>query len=125
MSIWIQTKREKLGTIDGMNLFFGALLGANLGTIDALPLWDYVQLIVLLAGMVMTIRVVSTSERRVYAAATVVLYVALMTSVLLVPTLRPDGLAPGDLQRLIATLVIWLVATLLVEFWPTRESPES
>ena len=81
-SIFTQTRREKAGTIDGINLFFGALLGANLGVADRLPALSYAQLMALLAGLVVTIRVVSVSERRVYAFGTLAAYVALMMVVL-------------------------------------------
>ena len=123
-SIWTFTRREKAGTIDGIGLFFGALLGANLGTIGALPLYEYVKLILLLAGMVVAIRLVSTSERRWYALLTLAIYVALVAGVLFVPGLQPEGLSQADLNRLMATLAVWLGVTLFVEFYPAREPIE-
>jgi hypothetical protein len=124
-SLWIQTRREKTGTIDGINLFFGALLGANLGTIGTLPLLEYAKLIMLLAGLVMTIRLVSVSERRWYALGTLALYVVLMSGVLFLPLLRPEGLATDDLHRLVATLAIWVTVTMAVELYPTSETEGS
>jgi hypothetical protein len=124
-SIWTFTKREQLGTIDGINLFFGALLGANLGTLDALPLFEYVKLILLLVGLVVTIRMVSTSERRWYALLTLAVYVILVAGVLFLPGLQPEGMSEPDLHRLVATLAIWLGVTMLVEFYPTVESPNN
>ena len=123
-SIWTFTRREKAGTIDGIGLFFGALLGANLGTLGALPLYEYVKLILLLAGMVVAIRMVSTSERRLYALGTLALYVGLVAAMLFLPGLKPEGLSEADLNRLVATLAVWLGATLLVEFYPTRDPLE-
>lgn len=123
-SIWIQTKREKIGTIDGINLFFGALLGANLGTLDTLPLDEYVKLVALLVGLVMTIRLVSVSERRWYALGTLALYLLLLAGVLFLPFLKPEGLATNDLHRLAATLGIWVVTTMVVEFYPTGEASD-
>lgn len=123
--IWAQTGREKLGTIDGVNLFFGALLGANLGTLGTLPLRDYGMLIVLLAGMVVTIRLVSTSERRAYAFGLLGFYLALVAAILFVPGLQPKGLAEADLHRIAVTLAIWLGAVMIVEYSPTKESPEA
>ncbi len=118
-SIWIQTKRERIGTIDGINLFFGAVLGANLGTLDSLPLEEYVKLVALLVGLVMTIRLASVSERRWYALGTLALYLVLLGGVLFLPFLKPEGLATSDLHRLAATLAIWVVTTMVVEFYPT------
>lgn len=122
--LWAQTKGEKLGTIDGINLFFGALLGANLGTLGTMPIGEYVKLVALLAGLVMTIRLVSVSERRGYALAMLAFYLLLVGLILFVPITRPEGLSSDDLNRLVATLVIWVGATMLTEFYPTREPPD-
>ena len=119
--MWTQTKREKLGAIDGLNLFFGALLGANLGTLDALPIAEYVMLIVLLAFTVASIRMAATSERRLYAFGNLLLYAALLTAIFLVPKLWPEGMAVADVQRLFATLIVWIGAALVFEITPTRK----
>ena len=123
-SIWTFTRGEKTGTIDGISLFFGALLGANLGTLGTMPLYDYVTLILLLAGMVIAIRMVSTSERRFYALAILAMYVLMVAGILYLPALRPEGLSDGDLNRLAATLGIWVAATMVFEFYPTRDPVE-
>ena len=123
-SIWSHSTREKLGIVDGINLFFGALLGANLGTVGAMPLSDYVQLIALLAGLVMAIRMAAVSERRRYAYATLVFLVAIFLAILLIPATRPTGLDPVDVNRLVATILIWVAATALVEFYPTYDTEE-
>ena len=117
-----QTTKERAGTIDGLNLFFGALLGANLGTLDELDMEDYVKFTILLAGTVMALRMVSTSERRVYAIATAGLYAGLIFAILLIPSIQPSGLAEKDLHRLLATLGIWLGSVLLMELWPVKAS---
>lgn len=122
--LWAQTKREKVGTIDGINLFFGALLGANLGTLGGMSLGEYIKLVALLGGLVMTIRLVSVSERRGYALGTLGCYVILAGLVLFVPALQPKGLSPDDLDRLVATVGIWIAATMLTEFYPTRHSAD-
>ena len=62
---------EKVGSVDGLNLFFGALLGANLGTMQSLPLLQYGKLVILLAGTVIVLRMISTSERRAKVLALV------------------------------------------------------
>ena len=115
-----QTQEERRGAIDGVSLFFGALLGANLGTVEQLPLGDYVQLIMILAGTVVTLRVVSTSERRGYALATLALYVFLVTLYLAVPRVRPEGLSADAAARMGATLAVWILLVLTLEYWPTK-----
>jgi uncharacterized membrane protein len=119
-----QTNRERQGSIDGLGLFFGALLGANLGTVDQLPLLDYIKLIVLLACTVMVLRLLSTSERRGYALASLAVYVVVMGAFLGVPAMRPDGFSADAAARLGATLAIWVAMVLAIEYWPTRD-PES
>jgi len=69
------TAGGKVGSIDGLNLFFGALLGANLGTMQSLALYQYVKLIIVLAGSVMVLRMISTAEDRRRVFAVLALYV--------------------------------------------------
>jgi hypothetical protein len=121
MRLFQSTPGGKAGAIDGLNLFFGALLGANLGTIDALPLWEYFKLVVLLAGTVMTLRMLSTSERRGYMLFTTGLYVLLLGAVLYVPRLQPKGMSPESLQRLVVTLAVWIAFVVASELTPVRE----
>lgn len=115
------TPGGKAGTIDGLNLFFGALLGANLGTMQGLALYDYVEIIFLLSGTVIVIRLVSTSERKLYVAANVLLYIALIAALLFYPAFQPKGVDPADLHRLAATLGIWFVMVLISELLPSND----
>jgi predicted membrane channel-forming protein YqfA (hemolysin III family) len=116
------TAGGKAGAIDGLNLFFGALLGANLGSMQHMHLFDYGQLIVLLAGTVMVLRMLSTSERRIYMFMTLAFYVAIMAAILLVPALQPKGMALDDLHRLVVTLGIWVLFVLASELSPIRDA---
>ncbi|HEX8625925.1 MAG TPA: hypothetical protein VF782_12745 [Allosphingosinicella sp.] len=118
------TAGGKAGAIDGLNLFFGALLGANLGTLDALRLVDYIQLATLLAGTVMTVRMVSTSERRPLMLAVLAVYAALLVALVLLPDFKPAGMKVEDLHRLVATLAVWVIFVLGIELSPIREDPE-
>jgi hypothetical protein len=115
------TPGGKAGSIDGLNLFFGALLGANLGTMQALPLYQYVQLVVILAGAVMVLRMLSTSEQRGRVLAVLGLYVVIVAGIVFIPEFKPKGLPDADLHRLVATLAIWLACVLLVEFSPVHD----
>ena len=118
------TPGGKKGAVDGLNLFFGALLGANLGTLDGLRLVDYIQLAVVLAGVVMTLRMVSTSEQEKRAPALVLLavYALVLVAFAAVPSLKPSGMSAEDLHRLVATLGVWLTFVLTIELSPTRGS---
>lgn len=118
------TEGGKAGTIDGLNLFFGALLGANLGTVDRMPLLSYLELIVLLAGAVIALRMLSTSPRRGMMLITLAVYGLLLAGIALLPEFHPDGLAVGDLHRLVVTLAVWILCVPATELSPMEE-PES
>jgi len=102
------------GAMDGLNLFFGALLGANLGTLDGLKLVTYVQLVTVLAGTVIALRLLSTAERRAPVFVLLGLYLLLLLGMIKVPQMRPQGMAPDDLNRLVATLFVWLAFSAII-----------
>ncbi len=122
-SLFRNTPRGKAGAIDGLNLFFGALLGANLGTLDRLRLVEYVQLAILLAGTVMAVRMVSTSERRGVVLGVLGVYAMLLVCLVAIPGAKPDNMAVGDLHRLVATLAVWVLFILGIELSPIRNDP--
>jgi len=119
-SLFVSTEGGKAGAIDGLNLFFGALLGANLGTLEGLALSEYVKLVVLLAGTVMALRMVSTSERRSSMLVVLGVYALLLVGMVTLPALKPNGMSDDDLYRLVATLAIWVAFVLGAELSPVR-----
>jgi hypothetical protein len=121
-SLFVSTPGGKAGALDGLNLFFGALLGANLGTLAPLALGEYVKLVILLAGTVVTLRMVSTSERRSLMFSVLAVYACLLVALVTLPGMRPEGMAAGDLHRLVATLAVWMLFVLISEFTPVRET---
>jgi len=120
-SFFLYTKREKSGAIDALNLFFGALLGANLGTLGSLALSEYINLVVLLAGTVTFLRLVSTSERRGFVLVLLVGYLLLLAGLVTIPSMEPQGMSRDDLHRLVATLATWVVFLVVTEFSPNFE----
>lgn len=124
LSIFRSTAGGKTGAIDGLNLFFGALLGANLGIVQGMRLYDYTVLIVLLAGTVMVIRMLSTSERRTYMLINVAIYVAALAGIILIPSFQPKGIALADLYRLGATLGVWISFAVITELMPVSKKPD-
>jgi len=122
--IFRSTAGGKAGAMDGLNLFFGALLGANLGSLQGMPLLYYVELIFLLAAVVMTVRMLSTSPRRGYMLACIGLYVVIGAAFLLWKPFQPKGVAPNDLQRIATTLGIWVLLILATELSPVRDETE-
>jgi hypothetical protein len=112
------TEGGKAGTIDGLNLFFGALLGANLGTVGQMPLLSYLELILLLAGAVITLRMLSTSAKRRLMLFTIGFYGLLLAGIALLPEFHPEGLAVNDLYRLVVTLAVWILCVVAAELTP-------
>ena len=119
--MFVNTRGGKEGATDGLNLFFGALLGANLGTLDAMRLVDYIQLTTLLAATVMALRMVATAERRAYMFVVLAMYALLLVALVMLPNLKPEGLRVEDLHRLVATLAVWLIFVMGIELSPVRE----
>jgi hypothetical protein len=117
------TSRERAGTIDGINLFFGALLGANLGTLNSLSLLEYAAFIMFLAGTVMALRMISTSERRGFAMGFVIFYAVGILALWNIPAIQLRSLPEADLHRTLATLAIWIGAVILQEFTPVLDDP--
>ena len=112
---------ERRATMVGVNLFFGALMGANLGVTERLPLGDYAQLVVLLCGMITGMFTIVVSQRRSVVIVTsgaiaVILGMIVLSAVDLVP---PDAVA--DLHRIIVTLLIWLAFIVAVKLTPAAK----
>lgn len=109
---------ERKANIAAVNLFFSALLGASLGSMGALPLWDYGATIVLLVGAVGAIFTIAFSER---PRMIVVMSLALgfmLTAVIASPDLRIHD----DMQRLALALIIWLAILLAIRISPGVEN---
>lgn len=113
-----QTKREQASYRNSTSMFFGALLGANLGTLSGLPVADYVSVVALLIGWVMALQLVSVARSRAYAAVTLSIYGGMLLFAYTTDQLRPSGLSEGDFAKLAATLGMWLVLVAIIELTP-------
>jgi peptidoglycan/LPS O-acetylase OafA/YrhL len=80
-----------------------------------------VQIILVLAGAVMVLRMLSTSQQRARIFGVLAIYVVLISIMVFVPGLRPKGLPAGDFNKLIATLAVWVVCVVAVELSPVQE----
>ena len=118
------TENERRSTLAGVNLFFGALLGAHLGTMSEVPIDKYIFLILLLSGAVMGIFLVASSVRKRVIWITVFAYAALFAGILYIPKIQPRGME-DEIQRIIAMLVIWLLLLLLIRFMAVLPEPEA
>lgn len=118
-SLLFYTPAEKKGMIDGIGLFFGALLGTNLGSFGGLNKAEYALLIVLLAGTVMSLRIYSSTERRWHGYLLLGLYSAFVYHFLFLSKIG-KGIALADRERLGITLAVWLILVLAAEFTPIK-----
>jgi hypothetical protein len=120
-----QTRAEKRAAITGINLFFGALIGANLGSLERLAIRDYLLLIIIVSLIVLYIQLAPVVRRRwshLLTLATTVagLYVLLLT---------PVGLAvfedrPRPTPHLFITICLWLVSVATIEIRPLAKDAD-
>lgn len=113
-----QTQAEKQSYVNGLALFFGALLGANMGVLTDLPPSEYLKVILLLVGVVLWLQMLSAARSRrssLRMLAALALPVGLLV---LFPELRPQGLSARQSTNMVATLVVWLVCIGLIELTP-------
>jgi hypothetical protein len=107
---WSQiTEDEYRANLNGMNTFFGAVLGFVLTDVQTATLVDFAQLLIFTAALVIGILYVSASSQRwLYAALNLLLIWAL-------PGVLPEG--AGNAGRLQVTLAVWTFMTIGVEAW--------
>ena len=114
------SKDEYQANLNGMNMFFGAVLGLVLAGTERLQDWQFGVVLAMLAGIVVSILFISSSRHRVvYAIYTVVLVLTFPGMVDLI--LKGHDVIPGKVQP---TLIVWTAMTIMVEFWG-RESDQS
>jgi uncharacterized membrane protein len=121
-NIFSYTEAELRSTLAGVNLFFGALLGAHLGTMSRVPIYDYVFLIMLLAGAVTVIFMVASSTRARLVWFTVGLYVLIFAAIISIPEMRPRHME-NEIQRIVAMLAVWLVFIVSLRLAPVHPEP--
>lgn len=110
------TADERRATLAGVNLFFSALLGANLGSLNELSLFEYVRYVLLLAGAVTAVLTIGVARRRSTVFSTALAFGAVLTAILVVPDIVGD-----DFKRMAATLIIWLAMLLTVRITPSAD----
>lgn len=105
---------EYKANLNGLGIFFGAVLGFVMASTENLGTKDYTVVLVGTASMVITILYVSSSRQRLGYAALAAAGIALMpyaTKMLLTPGAK----LPLQLQP---TLAVWLAMTVAIEFAP-------
>ena len=80
-----QTRAEKRAALNGISLFFGALIGANLGALEQLALRDYVLLILIVCLIVLYLQLAPVTRHRWTYLITLAAFVAGLYVLLLTP----------------------------------------
>ncbi|MEO7365139.1 MAG: hypothetical protein ABIW03_02350 [Sphingomicrobium sp.] len=76
----------------------------------------------MLAGTVMALRMISTSERRIMMLVVLAMFALLLAGMVLLPTLQPKGMSADDVCRLVATLGVWVAFVLAAALSPVRKA---
>ena len=117
-SLFKQTQAEKHSYVNGLGLFFGALLGANMGVLTDLAPSEYLKIIMMLAAVVLWIQMLGASRSRAHTLR-MLAAVAIPVVVLVVfPGARPQGLTEQQGTNMVATLLVWLLCIALIELTP-------
>ncbi|MEN5263830.1 hypothetical protein [Stenotrophomonas sp. TWI587] len=114
------TDREYRANMNGLNMFFGAVLGLALTGAEQLNDLRFAVVLTMVAGAVISILYISSSRHRAAYAAYAVLVSATFPELVGVlfhdPDIVPDKIRP--------TLLVWAGMTILVEFWQReKEAP--
>lgn len=119
-SLFQMTQGERRAAVAGVNLFFAALLGANLGNLNELSLKEHIFLSVLIAGAVSGLFVAAVSSRRTLSFSILIAYALLLGTLVLLP--RPGLIdlidSETQLQSIVATLVVWTTFLILMRITP-------
>jgi hypothetical protein len=110
---------EYQANLNGLNMFFGAVLGFVLTGTESLNSWQFGKVLMLLAGAVVSILYISSSKNRVLYSG-LALVIALSLPELIDFALQSKGLVSDKIRP---TLLVWTVMTILVEFWGRERSP--
>jgi hypothetical protein len=113
------THGEYRANLNGLGIFFGAVLGFVMAGTETLEPIDFALTLFLAATVVITILYVSSSPRRIaYALVSAILIAGLPR--ILGELLSEGAQIPRNLQP---TLAVWLGITLIVEFLPREKHP--
>ena len=107
---------EYRASIQGLNLFFGAILGVGFVGAEEMAMGDYMALLAVTACAVMLILTVSFSRRRLYS----VLQLAVMMAALWYIFVHAPFVV-GIPNTLFPTLAVWSLLATVTEFTPREK----
>ncbi len=104
---------EHRANLNGLNMFFGAVLGFVITGIEQIEGIQFAVVLALCSAIVMCILYVSASRNRWIWAAVAAVFI------LAIPRFMPDGMAAP--QKLQPTFAVWLLLTVFVEVSPRQK----
>jgi len=104
---------EYQANLNGLNMFFGAVLGFVLAGTERLTDWQFGVVLFSLAGVVITVLYISSSRNRLAYALLALLYAGVFPEAIDF-MMHGHGLVPDKVRP---TLLVWIAMTMLVEFW--------
>ena len=123
LGIDAQTRAEKRAAANGLNLFFGALIGANLGTLEHLTLSDYTLVVSMVGVVVLYIQLAPVARHRWLYVGILGSYVVLLYFLLLGPAgFHPFQDRPRPQPHLFVTICLWLVCVAYIELRPLAKT---
>ena len=113
-----QTVAEKRAALNGISLFFGALIGANLGMTTGMPLRDYALIVAVVCTLILYLYIAPVARRRLSAVAILSallggLYLLLIHDI---GAVAFDGARPTP--HIFVTICFWVASTLVIELRP-------
>lgn len=121
-----QTRAEKRASVNGLNLFFGALIGANLGSLENLALPDYTVIVTMVCLTVLYIQLAPVARQRWVYVAILATYVGVLYLLLIAPVgLHPFRDGPRPQPHLFVTICLWLVSVAYIELRPMAKTEPS
>lgn len=111
---------EYQANLNGLNMFFGAVLGFVLTGTESLNSLQFGFVLALLAGAVISILYISSSRNRL-AYSIYALLIAFTFPELVDLAFRTEGIVPDKIRP---TLVVWTLMTILVEFWGREKNKQ-
>ena len=110
------TQSEYRANLNGLNIFFGAVLGFVMAGTETLGPRDFAMTLFISATLVITILYVTSSPYRIAYALMSAFFIAVFPWVL--ARLTGGAPVPPNLQP---TLAVWLGITMMVEFLPREK----
>lgn len=112
---------EYQANLNGLNMFFGAVLGFVLAGTEKLSDVQFGVVLLLLAGVVITILYISASRSRI-TYALLALACAASFPEMVDYALKGQDLVPGKLRP---TLLVWTILAIAIEFWARDKASDA